>query len=94
MCPRHRSARHGHAEGTGRRAAVSGVQVAGKTGTATGTGGFSNAWFIGFAPAESPRIAFAVLVEGNEETGADATGGTLAAPVAARLVEAWIETTR
>jgi len=79
-------------EGTGRRAAVPGIQVAGKTGTATGARGFSNAWFIGFAPAEAPRIAFAVLVEGNELTGEDATGGTLAAPIAARIVEAWRET--
>lgn len=81
-------------DGTGRRAAVSGVQVAGKTGTATGAGGFSNAWFIGFAPADQPRIAFAVLVEGNEQTGPDATGGALAAPVAARLVEAWLSGAR
>nr|PZN29811.1 MAG: hypothetical protein DIU67_11805 [Actinomycetota bacterium] len=75
--------------GTGRRAAVTGVQVAGKTGTATGARGFSNAWFIGFAPADDPQIAFAVLVEGNEKTGEDLTGGTLAAPIAARIVEAW-----
>jgi peptidoglycan glycosyltransferase len=81
-------------EGTGRRAAVPGIQVAGKTGTATGARGFSNAWFIGFAPAEDPRIAFAVLVEGNERTGPNATGGTVAAPIAARIVEAWLETTR
>lgn len=81
-------------DGTGTGAAVSGVQVAGKTGTATGIGGFANAWFIGFAPAEDPQIAFAVLVQGNQQTGPDATGGRLAAPIAARLVEAWIETTR
>lgn len=77
-------------DGTGTRAAVAGIQVAGKTGTATGIGGFSNAWFIGFAPAEDPQIAFAVLVQGNEQTGPDATGGRLAAPIAARLVEAWM----
>ncbi len=81
-------------DGTGTRAAVSGTQVAGKTGTATGLGGFSNAWFIGFAPADNPQIAFAVLVQGNEQTGPDATGGRLAAPIAARLVEVWLETTR
>jgi penicillin-binding protein A len=79
-------------DGTGRRAAVSGVRVAGKTGTATGRGEFSNAWFIGFAPAENPRIAFAVLVEGNDQTGPNATGGTFAAPIAARIVQAWRET--
>lgn len=81
-------------DGTGQRAAVAGVRVAGKTGTATGMGGFSNAWFIGFAPADDPKIAFAVLVEGTESTGPDITGGRLAAPVAARIVEAWLETTR
>lgn len=81
-------------DGTGTRAAVSGIQVAGKTGTATGTGGFANAWFIGFAPAEAPQIAFAVLVQGNEQTGPDATGGRLAAPIAARLVQAWMSGAR
>lgn len=77
-------------EGTGSRAAVPGVRVAGKTGTATGSGGFSNPWFIGFAPVDNPMIALAVLVEGSPESGESATGGTTAAPIASKVIEAWL----
>lgn len=77
-------------EGTGRRAAVPGVRVAGKTGTATGLGGFPNSWFIGFAPVDSPTIAIAVLVEGSAVSGESATGGSVAAPIASEVIEAWL----
>jgi peptidoglycan glycosyltransferase len=77
-------------EGTGRGAAVPGVRVAGKTGTATGSEGFSNPWFIGFAPVESPSIAVAVLIEGSSATGG-ASGGSLAAPIASRVIQTWLE---
>jgi peptidoglycan glycosyltransferase len=77
-------------EGTGRRAAVPGVRVAGKTGTATGRGDFANPWFIGFAPVESPTIALAVFIEGSPSTGESATGGSVAAPIASQLIEVWI----
>lgn len=77
-------------EGTGRRAAVPGIRVAGKTGTATGPGGFPNSWFIGFAPVENPTIAIAVLVEGSPISGENATGGTVAAPVASQVIETWL----
>ncbi len=77
-------------EGTGTRAAVPGVRVAGKTGTATGSGGFSNPWFIGFAPVESPTIALAVFIEGSEVSGESASGGSLAAPIAAELIRVWL----
>lgn len=74
-------------DGTGRPAALDDVQVAGKTGTAqTGRGGEPHAWFVGFAPAEAPRVAVAVLVE---EGGG--TGGTVAGPVAADVLEAALE---
>jgi peptidoglycan glycosyltransferase len=76
-------------EGTGRGAAIPGVRVAGKTGTATGQEGFSNPWFIGFAPVESPSIAVAVLIEGSSATGGG-SGGSLAAPIAARVMEVWL----
>lgn len=79
-------------EGTGRRAAVPGVRVAGKTGTATGAGGFSNPWFIGFAPVEQPTIALAVFIEGTSESGEAATGGSAAAPIASLLIEIWLAT--
>lgn len=77
-------------EGTGRRAAVPEVRVAGKTGTASGPGGFPNSWFIGFAPVDAPTIAIAVLVEGSPIAGENATGGTIAAPIAARVIETWL----
>ena len=77
-------------EGTGRGAAVPGVRVAGKTGTASGQGGFPNPWFIGFAPVGDPQIAVAVLVEGSPVSGETATGGSVAAPIAARLIENWL----
>ncbi|MGH3649119.1 MAG: penicillin-binding transpeptidase domain-containing protein, partial [Acidimicrobiia bacterium] len=77
-------------EGTGRQGAVPGVRVAGKTGTATGTGGFSNPWFIGFAPVDDPSIALAVFIEGSESSGESASGGSVAAPIASRLIELWL----
>lgn len=77
-------------EGTGRRAAVPGVRVAGKTGTATGSGAFSNPWFIGFAPVENPTIAIAVLIEGSPASGESATGGSTAAPIASTLIQTWL----
>jgi penicillin-binding protein A len=70
-------------EGTGTAAALAGIPVAGKTGTAEVEGGRSNqAWFIAFAPVESPRIAIAVTVERTQ-----GTGGTVAAPIAKRVLE-------
>jgi peptidoglycan glycosyltransferase len=77
-------------EGTGREAAVPGVRVAGKTGTAEGSGDFSNPWFIGFAPVDNPTIAIAVFIEGSEESGESASGGSLAAPIASELFEVWL----
>jgi peptidoglycan glycosyltransferase len=71
-------------EGTGTNAAIPGVQVAGKTGTAEtpgneacGGGAEQNqAWFIGFAPANEPKIAIAASVECTEQFGND-----VAAPI-------------
>lgn len=60
--------------GTARMASVPGVQVAGKTGTATGHA----AWFAGFAPSRSPKFVAVVLAAGK-------SGGADAAPAAARL---------
>ncbi len=62
--------------GTGTAAQLPGVTVAGKTGTATNPHGRSHAWFVAFAPAESPRVAVAVIVENV------GYGGTYAAPIA------------
>jgi peptidoglycan glycosyltransferase len=71
-------------EGTGTNAAIPGVAVAGKTGTAEtpgneacGGGSEENqAWFIGFAPAEDPKIAIAATIECTTQFGND-----VAAPI-------------
>jgi penicillin-binding protein A len=68
--------------GTGTSAAISGVQVAGKTGTAEVADGESHAWFAAFAPADDPRVVVAVLVENA------GTGGSIAAPVAREVIAA------
>lgn len=67
--------------GTGTNASIKNVQVAGKTGTAENSSGKSHAWFIGYAPAENPRIAVAVVLE---EDGS--SGGVAAAPIARDLI--------
>lgn len=75
--------------GSGRNAAVAGAQVAGKTGTAEqGEGEAPDVWFIGFAPAEDPRVAVAVIVEGGGDAGESGTGGGVSAPIARTVVEA------
>ena len=72
-------------EGTGTAAALQGIDVAGKTGTAEISGPVNQAWFIAFAPVSSPRIAVAVTVE--RTTG---QGGTVAAPIAKQVMEALV----
>ena len=75
--------------GTGTAAQLSGVRVAGKTGTAQhGPGAAPHAWFIGFAPAQDPKVAVAVLVEDGGSLGSDATGGKVAAPIAREVLRA------
>ena len=61
-------------EGTGTAAAVSGIDVAGKTGTAEISGGVNQAWFIGFAPADDPKIAIACTVERTTGFGGPTCG--------------------
>lgn len=78
--------------GTGTKAAIPGFRVAGKTGTAQKidprTGTYSNtqfvASFVGFVPAEAPRLAMIVVVD---EPQGEAWGGTIAAPVFRRVGE-------
>jgi cell division protein FtsI/penicillin-binding protein 2 len=64
--------------GTAQHAAVPQIQVAGKTGTASG----SYAWFAGFAPSQNPRVVVAVLARGH-------AGGADAAPIASRIFAAY-----
>jgi peptidoglycan glycosyltransferase len=78
-------------EGTGTNAAIPGVAVAGKTGTAETPGNSAcgggeeenQAWFIGFAPADHPKIAIAASVECTEQFGND-----VAAPIFRDVAEA------
>ncbi len=73
--------------GTGTAAQIPGIQVAGKTGTAQTTRDVApHAWFVAFAPAEKPQYAIAVIVEHGGNMGGDATGGHLAAPIAAKIL--------
>jgi penicillin-binding protein 2 len=84
--------------GTGRilqtpRFRVPGLRIAGKTGTAqkrTAEGTLNFAWFIGFVPVENPRVAIAVIVEGDTP-GEDIAGGRYAAPVAGAIIKAWAD---
>jgi peptidoglycan glycosyltransferase len=61
-------------EGTGTAGAVSGIDVAGKTGTAEITTGVNDAWFIGFAPASDPQIAISCIVEHTSGFGGPTCG--------------------
>jgi penicillin-binding protein A len=73
-------------EGTGTAAALSGIEVAGKTGTAEKNQCSGNqAWFIAFAPVTNPKVAVAVTNE-----CANGTGGEVAAPIAKQVMEALI----
>jgi peptidoglycan glycosyltransferase len=77
--------------GSGYRAAIPGIQVAGKTGTATnGEGRAPNAWFTAFAPAQAPRIAVSVIVLDGGNLGSEATGGQVAAPIVRAVIEAYL----
>jgi penicillin-binding protein 2 len=69
-------------DGTAHRAAVKGLRVAGKTGTAeydTKEGRCKRAWFMGFAPYDQPQVALSVLIEDAD------SGGHTAAPVAGEI---------
>lgn len=77
------------ANGTGTGAAIPGVQVGGKTGTAEqGEGEPPDVWFIGFAPADTPRVAVAVVVEEGGPAGVAGTGGAVGAPIARTVMAA------
>jgi peptidoglycan glycosyltransferase len=79
-------------DGTGTAAQLPGIQVAGKTGTAQVAGNDApHAWFVAFAPADNPVYAVAVLVEHGGDLGSEATGGRVAAPVAAQVLQALLQ---
>lgn len=66
--------------GTGKAAAVPGVRVGGKTGTAQNPHGENHAWFVGVAPLGAPQIVVAAIVEGGGH------GGSAAAPIVGTLL--------
>jgi penicillin-binding protein A len=81
--------------GTATPAAIPGIQVAGKTGTAQS--GLTNpdgsevppyAWFIGFAPAASPKVAVCVMLQHVDQPTDEIHGGTLGGPIAKAVMEA------
>jgi peptidoglycan glycosyltransferase len=82
-------------EGTASPAAIPGIQVAGKTGTAQS--GLKNpdgsevppyAWFIGFAPANAPKVAVAVMIQHVDLPTDEIHGGTLGGKIAKSVMEA------
>ena len=86
-------------QGTGHKAAIQGVDLAGKTGTSQigrivpktlskkeiSYFNRDHAWFVGYAPAKSPEIAIAVLIEHG------GGGGKHAVPVAMKVIRDWQE---
>lgn len=76
-------------DGVASNARIDGVDVGGKTGTAENGG--SNPytlWFTGFAPAEDPEVAVAVVVENGGGQGQSGSGNSIAAPIAKKVMEA------
>lgn len=70
--------------GTGQKAAVKGITVCGKTGTAQNPHGEDHSVFVAFAPMENPKIAIAVFIENA------GFGGTWAAPTASLMIDKFI----
>jgi len=72
------------ANGTGKRAQINGIEVAGKTGTAQfwrGNTKDNHTWFIAFAPYDAPQLALCVMVQGAK------SGGGVSAPIAREILE-------
>jgi len=79
----------GVANGAASNARINGVDVAGKTGTAeNGDGEPFTLWFTGFAPANDPQVAVAVVVENGGGLGQSGFGNRVSAPIAKRVIEA------
>lgn len=73
-----------HPHGTGKRAAVKGIRVGGKTGSAENPQGEkTHAWFAAAAPLENPTIALAIVMENA------GGGGAMAAPIAGKILNAY-----
>ena len=72
-------------KGTGRRAAVPGISICGKTGTAENPHGADHSLFVAFAPKDDPQIAIAVIVENA------GFGSTWGAPIAGLMIEQYLK---
>lgn len=69
--------------GTGQLARPEGLRVAGKTGTSRArAGNWTQAWFVGYAPADDPQVVLVVFIEHGR-------GGADAAPLARKIFTAW-----
>lgn len=68
-------------EGTGKRAQIESIRVAGKTGTAEVGDKPPHAWFVSFAPVEDPQVVVVVVVENGGQ------GGRVAAPIAREILK-------
>ena len=80
---------NGVANGAASNARISGIDVAGKTGTAeNGVNEPYTLWFTGFAPANDPKVAIVVVVENSGGLSRNAFGNTVAAPMAKKVIEA------
>ncbi|MFD6447376.1 peptidoglycan D,D-transpeptidase FtsI family protein [Promicromonospora sp. NPDC060204] len=77
-------------DGSGTGAQIPGVQVAGKTGTAEDDPRSPTLWFTSFAPADDPQVAVAVVLENEGQSTNETTGGALASPIAAQIMQAAI----
>lgn len=74
--------------GAAQGARIDGIDVAGKTGTAENENRPHTLWFTGFAPADDPAVAVAVVVEDGGGQGQSGSGDTIAAPIAKKVIEA------
>ncbi|MER5932258.1 penicillin-binding transpeptidase domain-containing protein [Streptomyces sp. NPDC002054] len=82
------------AEGGGKPAKVAGAEVGGKTGTAQR--GVNNsipplAWFTSYGKLGGKQIAVAVMIENSDTDRSEIGGGRLAAPVAQKMMQAWLQ---
>ena len=73
--------------GTCRRAAIPGIEVAGKTGTAQNPHGKDHSAFMGFAPYDDPKIAVAVYVENG------GFGAVFGVPIGSLVMEKYLTDT-
>ena len=79
----------GVSNGVASNARIEGVAVAGKTGTAENGGDAPfTLWFTGFAPADNPQVAVAVVIEDGGGLGQSGSSNRIAAPIARQVIEA------